>query len=124
MNMPAMARPWTWTISDTDGSNRRTMTLGQYLAEAKVAAEARGSTAPVHPRGPRTLPRSRALARHETECAHARGDRGRTRSPRLHRDRRLWAGIPKLLDWSSSAAMPVSSSVRDEPVKILERRPE
>ena len=39
-----MARPWTWTISDTDGSNRRTMTLGQYLAEAKVAAKARGST--------------------------------------------------------------------------------
>ena len=45
-----MGRPWTWTISDTDGSNRRTMTLGQYLAEAPVAAKARGSTAPVHPR--------------------------------------------------------------------------
>jgi hypothetical protein len=45
-----MARPWTWTISDTDGSNRRTMPLGQYLAEAKAAAKERGSTAPVHPR--------------------------------------------------------------------------
>jgi hypothetical protein len=43
-------RAWTWTISDIDGSNRRTMTLAQYLAEAKQAKAARGSTAPVHPR--------------------------------------------------------------------------
>ena len=44
-----MPRAWTWTISDIDGSNRRTMTLGQYIAEAKQTKATRGSTMSVHP---------------------------------------------------------------------------
>jgi hypothetical protein len=55
-----MARPWTWTISDTDGSNRRTMPLGQYLAEAKAAAKARAPQRRSILERPRALPRSRA----------------------------------------------------------------